>query len=432
MLRLFKKMKGRIINALSKQNLLSIGKSVSLIMILQVAAYILSFASSIIIARGMSVADKGEYNVVVLFKDSIVEFGMIGFASGMLFYQLKGDSIKSAIKGNAILFSLIWGAIVFAALIVFKEYVFRYIKGMDNINFYLVIAVTAFSFFHMCFSNFLLGEDKAIVLYCINFGVSLFQMLVVSFITILHLLSVRILVLMVVFVSAALFFIDIIIWRKNVLKTSFDFKLLIKMIKYGAVVYLGVIFNYITFKIDQYYLNYYLGTESVAIYSLSVSLAQVLFFLDTAITAASIQKITIAEETEAQFLVKGIIKTQLVVELFFAVLLGAISYPMIVLLYGEAYSSGVIPLLVLMPGVIVWSIGKIASQYITYKCGKPQICTLAAFIGALVNCIFNAWFIPKSGLNGAAIASTFSYVIVSAFVFISFYHFSRRRRNAVL
>jgi O-antigen/teichoic acid export membrane protein len=78
------------------------------------------------------------------------------------------------------------------------------------------------------------------------------------------------------------------------------------------------------------------------------------------------------------------------------------------MVFGQTFVPSVRPLLLLLPGVALFSIFKVLSSDFIGR-GRPILNTYAAVISLAVMLILSITLIPKLGLTGAALASTASY-----------------------
>jgi O-antigen/teichoic acid export membrane protein len=191
-------------------------------------------------------------------------------------------------------------------------------------------------------------------------------------------------------------------------------------LQYGSIFYIGNITNILHFKIDQIMINYWLGTKAVGIYAISVNWAEMLFILDSAVIAAALYEITSSAPDHSYRLTKKLFKLQLLISSGLGLMLAVFAYPLLSVIYGEAYHDAIWPLIILIPGIVAWSAGKILSQYLSFNQGKFWIATSFAAVGIIVNVVLNLFFIRLLGINGAAIASALSYCIVILLTIVAF------------
>jgi len=85
--------------------------------------------------------------------------------------------------------------------------------------------------------------------------------------------------------------------------------------------------------------------------------------------------------------------------------------------FGTAYADGAIALQILLFGVLFYTVSLI-NENIVSGIGKPQIIMNIIVAAAIVNIVLNFILIPLFGINGAAIATMVSYVMMFAFTTI--------------
>jgi O-antigen/teichoic acid export membrane protein len=108
----------------------------------------------------------------------------------------------------------------------------------------------------------------------------------------------------------------------------------------------------------------------------------------------------------------------------FCLLLMVIAYPFILIVYGEAYLPVVPALILLMPGVWIFSMGKLLAVYIASE-NRPEIGTYIALVALVATVIFDLVLIPALGITGAAIASSLSYSVSSLLLLVMFLRMSK-------
>jgi len=75
------------------------------------------------------------------------------------------------------------------------------------------------------------------------------------------------------------------------------------------------------------------------------------------------------------------------------------------------YVAGKLALQILIFGVMLYVVGSINNSMIAGM-GKPKTITKIILFAALINVVANIFLIPSFGINGAAVATTLSYLII--------------------
>lgn len=412
----------RIKLLLNRLGVYEIGSEASKLFMIQIITMVISFLPSILVTRSLGPEMKGKYDLFNLLSSYITEFGLLGFGSGLLYYQFSKKYSLSKIQGTAVLFSIMMGVLISTAGILSLHVWKDMFKGLPDKYIVIAFIICPFSFYKLILNNILIGMNKAIVNYRISLLLGLFDFLFIIVLFFSNALSYSALILLISGETVLLSLggtICISVYSHGI---QIDIVLLWKALKYGIVLYVGTMANSILFKIDTLFINYFIGNEAVGIYNVAVRWAEMLFLLDSAISAASIYKISTVAKEEAKIITLKTIKLQFMISGAMGVFMLFAAYPLIYILYGKAYITATLPLIILLPGIISWSVGKILNQFIVYKLGKPLYCTLGAIIGATANMILNAMLIPNFGIAGAAVASTLSYLIVVGCSFLVFNH----------
>ena len=90
------------------------------------------------------------------------------------------------------------------------------------------------------------------------------------------------------------------------------------------------------------------------------------------------------------------------------------SYSFIAAFFGVEYAGGAFALQILLFGVLFYTVS-IINENIVSGIGKPHIIMKIIVAAAIVNIVLNFVLIPSFGINGAAIATTVSYVMMFIF-----------------
>ncbi len=88
-------------------------------------------------------------------------------------------------------------------------------------------------------------------------------------------------------------------------------------------------------------------------------------------------------------------------------------------MFSSAYRASVGPLLLLIPGVVLFGSGKVLSADLAGR-GRPGVTTAASVLGLIIMVALDLLLIPTRGVSGAAAASSLAYAIVFAFQVLVF------------
>jgi O-antigen/teichoic acid export membrane protein len=176
-------------------------------------------------------------------------------------------------------------------------------------------------------------------------------------------------------------------------------------------------------KIDQVMIKEMLDAGAVGNYAAAVRLSEAWYFIPVAITSSVFPAIINAKKQSEELYYQRLQKLyDLMVWLAVAIALPTtfLAPWVIRVLYGEAFlpAAGVLSIHI-WAGVFIF-LGFVNGRWIIAE-NVQYIATIRSAAGAMMNVTLNIVFIPKYGINGAAIATFFSVLVAShiAFLFIN-------------
>ena len=198
------------------------------------------------------------------------------------------------------------------------------------------------------------------------------------------------------------------------------FQLTKKMISFGSITLFSNAVNLINYQADVLLIGYFLSSRELGVYSVSVMFAKIIWILPD-----SIQKITFPLISEfyakkmddpIKIVVDRCMKYSsifLVLSSMFFVFFGK---QIITLIFGAEFEQAYMPLNILLVGTVLFGITKSVGS-IFASVGKPNLVYRIPLVSAIINVILNLILIPIYGINGAAIATTVSFLVSMVLMF---------------
>lgn len=402
------------------------------IYVFQFTALAIGLVSSLIIARILGPEQKGIFDLFALLIGFILNIGLLGFGSGLLYYLANRNEPLKKVHGVCIAFSIVAGlAAIFIGVAGFKLWGHL----LPNLPTWMTLSaflLAPFFFYNLIWTNIMTGINQAPVPYKIILLLNVIKLAAVLLLLgygNLNVDTVVILGIVSIVLTSLLEFI--VIRRLFEFKIEFDYKLLMKSLKYGLVVYISFVVNILHFKIDQVMINYWLGSESVGVYAVSVRWAEMLFFLDAGLILGSLHKISSLNTEESYSLTKRLFRIQFLISLGAGLLLLFLAHPIVHKLYGLPYAGAVLPMMILLPGVVTWSAGKVLTTHLVYNRKLAFLTSVIALVGLVINVVLNYYLIRSPmGISGAALASMISYALVVAAIGVVFLMIRVKDRQA--
>jgi O-antigen/teichoic acid export membrane protein len=283
-------------------------------------------------------------------------------------------------------------------------------RGVDLWLVVLAISVVPLSLTTQYLGGILVGllKIRESCIICIGFSIaSLLSVLLVLTVvgpSIVGLIGVSVIMTSALFFFYVFYMRRVITERKHVsLGTARE------CMNYGSKGYVANAVNFLNYRLNMYFLNFFIGAAAVGLYSISVGLAEMIWIVPSTIafvlfpTASSMRPHEAAELTATScrhaFLISAILS-------ICALTLGGFA---INLLYGSSFSDSYLPLVALLPGILMNSTGALTSSYLN-SIGKVIYSPIIVTTELLISIVLSLLLIPPYGLLGAAVSSSISFV----------------------
>ncbi len=401
----------------------SVGRNAANIYSLQVFRLAIGLIGSIILARVLGPEQKGILDLFGVLGTLIAEIGLLGFGGGLIYYLTKRQQPLPAVHASALAYAVLGGTALAFLGWLFLDFWRVLFPILEDWVILLAFAAAPLTLYGSLATNIFTGLNRATTVFVVGLC---YASLTTAIIVLLFLgdgLNVRN-VLYLIVASFALNSVTLfVVLRRAGPGMAIDLELHGKAFRYGLLIFFGAIANIVHFKIDQVMLGYFLGSEAVGLYAVGVRWAELLFLLDTALIFSALTRMSSAPRDEGHRFASRVLKTQGMISVAAAIALAVVGVPLIKLLYGPQFYASAMPMLLLIPGVVCWSLGKVMVTNLTYNLKLGGYCSAAALAGLVANVILNYLFIKEwaLGIQGAAIASSISYGLVAALIAVRFW-----------
>ena len=199
------------------------------------------------------------------------------------------------------------------------------------------------------------------------------------------------------------------------------------VLSFGLKGQIGNILQFFNYRLDMFFVNFFVGSASAGIYSVSVGLGELLWYFPNAVGFVIFPKAAASKPEVRSAFTPWIFRITLGITTLGAIGLVILGKPLIQLIYSSAFVEGYLPMLILLPGVILLGGAKVLTNEMAGR-GYPQYNSLSAGIAFILTVIFDLILIPRFGIMGAAVASSIAYTAVF-FTSIGFYLIVSRRKR---
>lgn len=181
------------------------------------------------------------------------------------------------------------------------------------------------------------------------------------------------------------------------------------------------------FKLDVLMVAYLRTTAETGHYRAALQIAEVIWLLPLAMQRIMIQNTsTLWNENSVQrieTLTRELLYYVLLFTLLIIVGITVLSSEFIDFYFGPGFRPALTPLYLLLPGLFALAIARVLLPVLQAGGNLRELVATTA-IATAVNVALNVWLIPRFGIEGAAVATTLSYVLVALL-----YVYAMRRRE---
>jgi len=198
---------------------------------------------------------------------------------------------------------------------------------------------------------------------------------------------------------------------------------------------LGVVnvVSLLNYRIELLILERERGLADVGLYSLATSLAELLWLISAALATATISPIVnLEDDAAAALVVARSIRWALGASALLGVALAAGGWFLIPPLFGDAFATSRVPLLILIPGVVAFAPGRILAVYFSMRQGQARLPLAFSLVSLVATTLVAVLLIPRFAATGAAIACTAGYVLSIAAALVWFARSANMSPRALL
>lgn len=207
-----------------------------------------------------------------------------------------------------------------------------------------------------------------------------------------------------------------------------DIKLAVKICKFGLRGQVGGILSLVNLRLDVAILGALAGPGVLGVYAVASKYAELLRLPGLAITYVLYPRLAVQDHQEAGRRVAAMLPRAFLLTLLAAIPLAA-AVPLLPMVYGQAFSSAVIPTYLLLVGLVGEGAAGAASAYL-YGVGRPGANSLGLGVAVIVTVVLDLLLIRHYHVVGAAFASAVAYLTSSGALLGCYFVVRRSFRRA--
>lgn len=370
----------------------------------------LGLASSLISARLLGPAGRGEYFYIATLASLVVQFGNLGLHASNTFYVARDKGLLPRLFANSFWVALVIGgaggsavAIAVSLLLGTRWELLRYVP---------LLAVPAL--FYLLGSNLLIGTRRVMLFNAFELTSSALIVVALSAAALLGagvdgFLATSTLAW---FVTGSTMFL--VIMRISGATLAFDRSVFARAFRYAARAYTLAFLAFLVLRGNVFLLERLAGSTELGVYSVAAQVGDLLGIVPGSVALILFPQLVHESAGIWPRTIRAAIRTGAITAcLSFIVALG--SGPLVQLLFGREFAAASAVIVALLPGVVALAMVTVISQYLA-AIGFPTELFGSWAASLLLMFAISAVAIPSLGAFGAAIALSVAYVVLLALV----------------
>ena len=385
----------------------------------KIFAFVVSFATSIVLSRMLGTTLKGEYVAVIAVPGLLGAIGVFGLPNAINYFAARGMSIRGLFWAG-ILFTAILSAILVGALWIALPQLHKSIfSGAPEDLMRLGLITVPAALLSTFGSAVLYGRQqiRSYSMILIAQAAMTFSLVVV----LVGILRWGVVGAVVASISATWLLAivtEIVVARlipNGPAGSPVSYR---SLISYGGRLYPSSITGYFNYRIDVFIIQAVMVGQSsqLGLYSMAVTMAELLFKVPDSVTMIFLPRVSGATPAQADALLPRVARLNMLITCICAVGLIPSGYIGIHLVL-PAFAPCLPSFYILLPAVIAISLAKVLTSYIAGR-GHPGPVSAGATVAVASNVVANFLLIPHFGIEGAAAASLISYTLLAAMMLV--------------
>lgn len=386
-------------------------------LLLRVGAYVVGFAATVLVARGLGPEGRGEYYLLVVAATTLASVAKLGIEQANVYIVGTKRLPVAAVYGQSGIVALVAGAFA-AALMLLAPSLLPGTFGQTPV---LLLALAAIPVPFSIHAQFIAGLQNlygqvtwqfraaiagGVLQACIFGGLFLMSLMSVPFVLAANTVAVTVTWFLTIMGSGL----------RRTTWLRWDRDLLAESLRQSLLWHVGLILLFLHLRVDLFMVQSMAGPTAVGIYSVSVVLAETILLITDSVAVAVLPHQMSNSLPEAAQLAFRAVRIGGAATIAAALGWVAIGDVLVSTFFGQAFAAAYLPLVVLLPGITFLGVQRMAGA-VVLRTGQARTMIVINAMSLLCNVLLNLWWIPSAGIVGAAAASSLSYGL-SAFLFL--------------
>jgi O-antigen/teichoic acid export membrane protein len=392
----------------------------------KILAVSLGVPVSVILARALGADGRGEFVAASALAALGMQFGNLGLHSANTYFVSRDRSLLGPLSTNSAVLSTVVGG--FIAVVLYMLRLSGWFFGdLDPLYFLVALIWIPIGLGQLLQHNLIVGVQQFRVFNQVDAAIRLGNLVVVLALWWVGVVTPMPYAAATVGVLALSYFFCLVYINRQVEHPAAPaLGLLRAQLPYGAKTFVASLFAFLVVRSDILVLKHLSGSHETGVYSVAVSLVDMLYLLPTAVGVVLFPALSVASDPENRW---HITRTALLHTAWImatgAAMLMLWGRPIIALLFGHGFAAAYPMLAILAVAMVFYGLNNVVSIHLS-AVGLPSFAVWVSAVAFAVNLGLNLIWVPRFGGVGAAASSLVAYVGLFAAQF--HYVFSRRRK----
>jgi O-antigen/teichoic acid export membrane protein len=390
-----------------------IARSAKLILVTDVTIVLFTMVSSLVGARALGPAGRGDLLVVVLWPPVVAMLAGLGLPSAYRYWMAKEPERASALFTNAVIYTVIVGIVSIAL----ADLIVPHLVGDRSPQVRTLLRIYQVNIPAALFLNLMRGLLEGTRRFgwagaarLISFIIQGSGFAVLWFIG--HMTVATATYTLILAQTASTLLALIAVWRQLHPRWQPSWAEFKHSMHYGLRDYAGGVADFTTLRLDQLMLGAMASSAALGLYVIAVRLSEMTTMAADALADALMPEVAASQKGDrAELLLARSLRLTIYMHVIMLPILW-LSAPLILkILFGESFVPATSAFRWLLIAATVWSLGSIVISGLR-GFGYPGMSTIARFSAAAVTGVGLVVLLPRLGITGAAIASLIGYTVM--------------------
>lgn len=382
----------------------------------------LSLVINIFLSRALGVADRGNYQVVIVVASLMMSIGSLSIELSLSqsWSGLNDRKREHQILATTALSGCIGLGVVSGIIIGLLTSMTPWLGQRMSVNISLLLGLTTLLMLVRAVTQrvlFLTGKSVLAAVATVVESFSVLSLLIVT--SLFKLINIELAVAIYIFGTIISIFLGIWVIRNYLVWPRFRY--LRSLLRNGLRFHPGQLAVVLLIRLDLVLLGILSTPDQAGLYAVAIAITGPLDVIGLAITTTFLNRLFTNTNTNAVTQTQNLVRMSLSIIPIVGILAAILSPVLVPVLWGSEFTGTIMIVWILLPGACALSIQRPFGQYLV-RMGLAGSMNLRAAISLSINIALNIFLIPIYGAIGAAVACSISY---SAYTFMSMTYFAK-------